>query len=291
MKTTLLPLITNCMSAFFSEDIIITGQQQVFGGDINTTYILFTNRGNYFLKSNSKAAAGFFEKEYNGLQLLRNKSLLTVPEPLLYGSVEKDSFFITEYLQKEAITGITWDLLGKGLAELHQHSQPAFGLHEDNFIGSLPQRNKPCDNWAEFYAAQRILPFVRQAFDHQKLSAADAKAAEQICERLGDIFPKEPPALLHGDLWNGNFMACCEGKPAVYDPAVYYGSREMDIAMTILFGGFHPEFYRQYEASYPLHAGWRQRVSLCQLYPLLMHLILFGGSYYNQVKRVLDEYQ
>lgn len=144
--------------------------------------------------------------------------------------------------------------------------------------------------WPEFYAEQRIMPLIRQAFDQRKCTQADVQLAEQFCKKLSALIPNESPALLHGDLWSGNRMFTANGEAAVYDPAVYFGHREMDIAMTLLFGGFDDYFYTIYNDVYPLQQGWRQRVAICQLYPLLVHLILFGGHYYNSVKTIIRQY-
>ncbi len=135
------------------------------------------------------------------------------------------------------------------------------------------------------------MPLLEQAAANNLCTVDDVKEAERIGSKLSSIFPDEPPALLHGDLWHGNVMACANNEAAIYDPAVYYGNREMDIAMSFLFGGFDKAFYHSYNDVYPLQKGWQQRLHLCQLYPLLVHLVLFGKGYYRRVKDILNEYK
>jgi len=131
---------------------------------------------------------------------------------------------------------------------------------------------------------------VMQLFNSNAFSKKDVTAAEKLCEKLNEVLPLEPPALLHGDLWSGNFMVTANGYAAIFDPAVYYGHREMDIGMTKLFGGFDQPFYDAYEEVYPLEKGWKQRLQLAQLYPILVHAILFGGHYIDKAKTILKYY-
>jgi fructosamine-3-kinase len=141
-----------------------------------------------------------------------------------------------------------------------------------------------------FYAFNRLLPLIRLAYDQQIVEKSMVQQVEALCKQLPQLFPVEPPALLHGDLWSGNFMVGSNGRACVYDPAVYYGHREMDLAMTRLFGGFDTRFYYAYQAVYPLQPEWQQRIGICQLYPLLVHLVLFGGNYYGSIKEILQSY-
>jgi fructosamine-3-kinase len=273
------------------QDIVIEQVQPVFGGDINSTFLLGTNAGRLFLKTNTAAPADMFEREYNGLQLLRATNAFTVPKPLAYGSEGDNTFLVMEYMAKGRPANNFWQQFGHGLAAIHNHTQNWFGLDENNYIGTIPQPNKHTDTWAGFYAQQRIMHLMQKALEQKSCSVNDVVLAEKLCTRFDTLFPKEPPALLHGDLWSGNFMAGEDGRPVIYDPAVYYGHREMDIAMTMLFGGFDKQFYHYYNEAHPLQAGWQQRVQLCQLYPLLVHLLLFGGHYYYSVMDVIKQYQ
>ena len=278
------------LSAVLQKEISIREIKTVYGGDINTTDIMITNEGKFFVKYNSFSTSDLFEKENNGLRLLQNRSRLKVPQPIVYGRIENLNFLVMEYIEKSAATAQTWQRLGEGIATLHRHTQPQFGLAEDNYIGSLPQQNRFAESWANFYA-QRIMPLFEQAQQQGKCLVNDVKKAEMLCKKCNQLFPSEAPSLLHGDLWNGNIMACRGDEVAVYDPAVYYGFREMDIAMTLLFGGFDAVFYTHYNEVYQLEKGWQSRVHLCQLYPLLVHLILFGSAYYSRVINVLKQYQ
>ncbi|MGC4235389.1 MAG: fructosamine kinase family protein, partial [Niabella sp.] len=153
--------------------------------------------------------------------------------------------------------------------------------------GGLQQVNTPCKSWADFYTNHRILPLVKTLADAKIFSAKDIKAAESFCASLDGFFPDEKPALLHGDLWGGNYFTTQNGLTSIFDPAVYYGHREMDIGMTRLFGGFSPEFYAGYNEIYPLKNGWEQRLGYSQLYPLLVHAVLFGGHYVSNVREIL----
>jgi fructosamine-3-kinase len=151
------------------------------------------------------------------------------------------------------------------------------------------QDNTPHPLWSPFYTQCRIMPFVRQLRDTGLLANRDVTAAENLCKELPSIFPRETPSLLHGDLWSGNFMFTVNG-PAIFDPAVYYGHREMDIGMSLLFGGFDEKFYESYNRVYPFAKGWRQRVPYAQLYPLLAHAVFFGGHYISSVEEILKPF-
>jgi fructosamine-3-kinase len=183
------------------------------------------------------------------------------------------------------------DRLGEGLAALHRFGTPGFGLDHDNFIGSLPQRNLPHARWSDFYWAERLEPQLSRAVAAGQASARLRSGLERLSARLPELVgPSEPPARLHGDLWGGNLHADAQGVPCLIDPAVYGGHREVDLAMMRLFGGFGERVFRAYEAAYPLAPGHAERVELYQLYPLLVHVNLFGGSYVNSVERSLARY-
>ena len=300
----ILSYIAQKLSTHFNQPVQITGHLRVFGGDINKTFQLKTNVGSFFLKLNNGHLKDLFEREFEGLQLLNQTRTIKIPEPILYGSfsgnviIEKKAipfnqaqiFLITGYIQNENPSKNFWQIFAHQLAGLHKHSSNHFGLSTNNYIGSLSQQNNSGDSWAEFYATQRIMPLMQLACEQNKCNKKEVSAVERLSGRLPNLFPAEQPALLHGDLWSGNFMSGTNGEPVIYDPAVYYGSREMDIAMSLLFGGFDKSFYRYYNEVFPLQPNWEQRVRLCQLYPLLVHLILFGGHYYSDVLDVIKAY-
>ena len=291
MKTEFLNYLQSELSRIKNKRIQITSTSQVFGGDINTTYTVTTNEEDYFIKLNTIAFIDMFKKEKDGLLLLRSAgTCLKIPEPILQDTFEQHCFLLMEYLEKGAESKNNWQQLATGLAQLHQTTQNHFGLNYNNYIGSLPQNNTPTNSWAEFYAQYRILQQIQQAFDQHKCTVTDIRLSEQFCTKLPDLIPEEPPAILQGDLWSCNRMSISNGEAAVYDPAVYFGHREMDIAMSLLFGGFDMHVYTVYNEVYPLQNGWRGRVDICQLYPLLVHLNLFGGYYYNAVKSILKRY-
>jgi fructosamine-3-kinase len=264
--------------------------KRVYGGDINETYRLTTNKGDFFVKMNDLVHGDMFEKELESLRLLKKASNDLFPEAILAGNSSERIFLVLELLEKGNITPASWKNFARNLAALHTQTHNRYGLPFDNYIGNLQQRNTFENTWHEFYSNHRILFLVRMAIDQAKLGNDDALLAAKLCQRLPDIFPEEKPALLHGDLWSGNFMITNTGDIKIFDPAIYYGHREMDIGMTMLFGGFDRSFYNHYNDFYPLEKNWQQRIGLCQLYPLLVHCILFGGHYVAAVKSIIRRY-
>ncbi len=261
----------------------------ISGGCINECYLLKTAGRKYFLKVNSAAKyPGMFQAEFKGLQLLRKANSFVVPEPLITCENEKLQFLLLEFIETGSVNNY-WYEAGKTLARQHSCSAEKFGLDFENYIGSLPQQNSYTDNFYEFFILRRIEPMLKMAIDRGSAEQNIAKNFENLFSRLHDNIPVEKPALLHGDLWSGNIMCSAMG-PVVYDPAVYYGHREADIAMTKLFGGFGDEFYNGYNNEFPLAKGWEQRIEIFNLYPLLVHVILFGGSYYQEVKQIIKRF-
>jgi len=240
------------------------------------------------VKWQSSAPAGFFRSEAVGLKSLAETK--TVRTPQVYGVSEAG--IVMEWLDQ--VSGAEWEMggrLGEEVAALHRVSRESFGFDEDNYVGAMPQVNRPTAGWTDFYRRFRLQPQFEEARRLGRLGPERSRLAERLMERLPEWIDdaEAEPSLLHGDLWGGNWLAAAGG-PALLDPAVYYGDREMDLAMARLFGGFPESFFAAYEASFPLRPGWRERLPLYQLYYLLVHLNLFGESYGPQVDRILRRY-
>ena len=258
-------------------------------GDINKCFCLFTARHRYFLKLNDAGSyPQMFEQEAAGLDALRNGSNLIVPKIINRGTCLNQQWLLLQWLEKTDSNITSLQAFGRSVAAMHSRQQRFFGWHTNNFIGSIKQVNTPHEGWAAFYTDCRISPLVRHLFNAGVFTRQDISRADRLCEKLESLLPIEPPALLHGDLWAGNYMIVKEGT-AIYDPAVYYGHREMDIGMTKLFGGFDNSFYDVYEEEYPLEKGWVQRLPIVQLYPLLVHAVLFGGHYISTCRQLLKK--
>jgi fructosamine-3-kinase len=181
-------------------------------------------------------------------------------------------------------------LLGKQLANLHLNKSKTFGFNTDNFIGTLPQSNTTHHNWVDFYVEERLVPQLKIAIQRHLLTPAEVPDLSTMKLKTVDIFKYVQPSLLHGDLWSGNYLISKDGIPYLIDPAAYYGHSEVDIAMSLLFGGFDNSFYEAYHAVIPKETDTIARIELYQLYYLLVHLNLFGSSYYNSVKRITNKY-
>lgn len=264
--------------------------RSVGGGSINAAYAFASGKEKYFLKINSaRRYPGMFATEAAGLKLLASAGALAVPQPLLCEQSGDEQLLVLTFLENSLDTGEYYYSLGRGLANLHKNTHEQFGLDHANYIGSLPQDNTRSASWNEFFVCRRIEPLLKQAIDSGSFAAGARRHFDSFFSRLDELFPKEKPALLHGDLWSGNKMNTTSG-PAIFDPAVYYGHREVDLAMTCLFGGFTGDFYSGYQEHFPLEKGWERRVELFNLYPLLVHTVLFGGGYAGDVLRVIKKF-
>ena len=229
--------------------------------------------------------------EADGLRWLAEPGAIAVPSVVAYGG--EPEVLVLEWIESGPTRPAAAELLGRGLAQLHAAGAPAFGAPRDGFIGPLPQPNQPVDSatWSEFWFTRRIEPFARRACDAGSLSPAAMDLVARLGARLADVAgPPEPPARVHGDLWSGNVLVDIGGAPWLVDPAAYGGHREVDLAMLTLFGSPGPAFFAAYEELHPLASGWRDRLPLWQLEPLLVHTILFGAGYATQALDVLRRF-
>lgn len=263
----------------------------ISGGCINTCLKLETSKGNFFLKLNGASAfPGMMAAEANGLKLLRDSNTFGVPNTLLQTNLNSIDFLLLEWIDQGAERTDFWEVFGKTLATLHRNTAPYFGLNHNNYIGSLLQNNTPNTNGIDFFINCRLEPQLRRAIDSKRLPKEAKARFQAVYTLLPNLFPDEPPALLHGDLWEGNYLIGPDGKPWLVDPSVYFGQREAEIAFTQLFGGFSHRFYEAYESVFQLMPGFQKRTELYNLYPLLVHVNLFGGSYANQVMGIVRKY-
>lgn len=287
----LIERLSEHLSAHVGTPVDVDRGTPVGGGSINDAYRLDTDHGAFFVKTNSADRfPSLFEAEADGLERLRKAAAIRVPEVIATGEDHDDAYLLLEHIGSSARKADFWEDFGRSLARLHQHSSDRFGLERANYIGSLKQVNTPHLEWSNFFLHCRLEPQVELARNKQRIGMGDVLRFERLYSKLASLFPKEAPALLHGDLWSGNFLTGAHGEPVLIDPAVYYGHREMDLAMTKLFGGFDAEFYAAYHAEQPLEQGWEERMDLCNLYPLLVHVNLFGGGYAAQVQALLKRF-
>lgn len=273
-----------------------TRVQYVGGGSINQAAKVEAGGRAYFLKWKTNAPPRFFEAEAYGLSLLRGAGAIRVPEVIGFGegSADQPAYLVLEWIEESRrAESLTFAVnFGRALANLHQVIGEAFGLDRDNFIGELPQHNRPTPDWVAFYRDRRIAPQVEIARARGRLNPDRERMLRKVMERMESLLDGagEVPSLLHGDLWSGNFLVADSHQPVIVDPAVYYGDREVEIAFTELFGGFPPGFLTAYDEAYPLPRGYARRRDLYQLYPLLVHLNIFGESYGHRVDAVCRSY-
>lgn len=261
----------------------------IAGGCINSAWRIEGCGQRYFVKLNDPGKLSMFEAEAECLRDLACNASLRVPAPICWGATAQHAYLVLEYLDLCNPTSQTWEALGRGLAEQHRRIQPRFGWQRDNTIGSTPQVNTWHDDWVTFWREQR-LGFQLKLAHHKGYRGSLQGKGEKLMAALERFFPAYRPAasLLHGDLWSGNCGADKDGKAVIFDPAVYYGDRECDLAMTELFGAFPPRFHTAYQESYPLDPGYGVRKTLYNLYHILNHANMFGNGYAAQAERMME---
>ena len=282
------PTIHAAINAATERPLRAPGQRAVGGGCINQAYVVESEGARYFVKLNEADTEDMFAAEAEGLQTLAASGAICVPAPLCWGVAGDAAYLVLEYLSLSH--GDCAERLGAQLAALHRHGATRHGWQRDNTIGATPQLNAPCADWCEFWRERRLgyqLQLAAQRGAGATLLRKGERLRDAVAEILGDHRPSA--SLLHGDLWSGNYGVLDDGQPVIFDPAVYYGDRETDLAMTELFGGFAPGFYRSYQAHYPLADGYPRRKILYNLYHVLNHFNLFGGGYAAQAERMMDQ--
>jgi fructosamine-3-kinase len=268
----------------------VVSARPLSGGDINEASLLTLDDGrSLFAKTNAAAAPAMFPAEARGLRWLAEAGALRIPRVVaVSGEEDGPSYLVLEHIGAGRRRPDFDVALGRGLAALHRFGAAQFGLDHDNFVGKLPQSNRPAATWADFYRDRRLEPRLRQAIDQGLASPRMRRDGARVLQRMEDLVgPPEPPARLHGDLWGGNLLVDEAGAPCLIDPAAYAGHREVDLAMMRLFGGFGARVFDAYAEAWPLAPGHEERVPLYQLYFLLVHVNIFGASYVSGVEDAL----
>jgi fructosamine-3-kinase len=270
----------------------VTACHGVAGGDINQAFrVELSDARRVFVKAKASAPAQFFELEARGLEWLRAAEAVSVPRVLGVGKCASLGFLALEWVSVGEKGSSFDEDFGRALAVLHCCSPASFGLERDNYIGSLVQSNQRCLGFPEFYASRRLIPQFELAASKGLFDPSTRERFDSLIQGLPSLLGEpEAPARLHGDLWSGNCLCGSDGRAWLIDPAVYGGHREMDLAMMRLFGGFSERVFHAYAERYPLSCGYRERVELMQLYPILVHVNLFGGSYVASARRVIERY-
>ena len=273
----------------------------VGGGSINETFRLESGDKYFFCKVNTAAKfPGLFQKEKNGLLFLQSCNVIRVPQVIWCGELENMQVLILEWIEEGLRSESFWKKFGEQLAMLHcwrsdgdrqTAVRAGFGFRENNYMGALPQGNTWTENWIEFFIHCRLQPQLDLAEKDGLVKKNDVDQFHSLYKKLEEIFSPEPPSALHGDLWSGNYLSSDSGVPVLIDPAVYFGHRSMDLGMTRLFGGFDQQFYESYHYHFPLPRNFEEQADVCNLYPLLIHLNLFGSGYLSSIRSILKAYR
>jgi protein-ribulosamine 3-kinase len=284
------PFVGETLRKILGSGVQIKNITNASGGCINNAIIIFTNKGDYFLKWNSEIFYEMFRVESLGLELLRKTGEVRIPEVLGLGTEFGKSFLLLEFINSGPASKSFWTEFGTSLAALHKTTNELYGLDHNNYIGRLDQKNAYKSDWVNFFIDNRLTPQIELALEKGILPFDYLKKFEELFKKLPDLLPEEKPALLHGDLWSGNFLTDQSGNPCLIDPAVYYGNREIEVSFTRLFGGFDKEFYHSYQEAFPLQQGFEERVDVYNLYPLLVHVNLFGSGYLSGISNTLKRF-
>jgi fructosamine-3-kinase len=285
--------ISDHISQSLNQTFQIKQKSSLGGGSINSAYKVTAENGHScFVKLNSASLEFMFQVEYDSLNelfqcLYKQNSSMQVPKPVCFGTSGSQSYLVLEYLP---MTGSgSGAAMGEALALMHRITASQFGWCQDNIIGSTPQSNRQHNDWLSFWREERMIPQFEMLYDKgysRQLKPLD----DRLLNNLEQLLTGHQPAasLLHGDLWSGNYAFDEQGRPVIFDPAIYYGDREADLAMTELFGGFGPDFYRAYNNSWPVDDGYKKRKTLYNLYHILNHANLFGSSYLSQAIGMME---
>lgn len=269
----------------------IRDARPISGGDIGESFCVSLDDGTrVFAKRYGEGPSEMPEAEARGLRWLAEAETIRIPA-VLATRTASPALIVLEWIDIGTPAQDFDEELGRALARLHATGADKFGFERDNFIGRLPQSNRAHESWVAFYAEERIANQLRRAAESGRVSSKFEQRTHALLERLPELAgPAECPARLHGDLWSGNLIVAADGSPCLIDPAVHGGHREMDLAMMKLFGGFSERVFDAYHEYQPLAPGFEERIPLWQLYPLLVHVNLFGGSYVDSAERVLRRY-
>jgi fructosamine-3-kinase len=267
--------------------------QPVGGGCINQALRMATSAGDFFIKWNVSAPSDMFQKEAAGLNEMAeaDNQFLVIPKVIwATKSNQQPGILLMEYLQPAINTNGYDEKLGRGIARLHRKTAANFGFHHNNYCGTTIQDNTWTDHWTEFFAHQRIWTLVQQIKNSRGMLAGELKIYERLVSKIPQLLSHQTvPSLIHGDLWSGNYLYTAKGS-ALIDPACYYADREMELGMMQLFGGFSVKVWNAYQEEFPLPDGWQERIHLYQLYHVLNHHLLFGGSYGWQAVEIAKKY-
>lgn len=264
--------------------------QFFYGGNFNLAVKVKVTEGNYFIKWNQGDHDGMFESEAKSLQLLHSQGILSIPKIINYGKILDKEYLMMEFLEAGFQQANYWEDFGQKLALLHQQTNTRFGLDFNNYIGALPQSNEWMDNGVDFFIEKRLKIQVGKALYERRITPELGDKFEALFEKIPSLIPNHAPSLLHGDLWSGNVMTDAQGLVALVDPACYYGLREAELAFTTMFGGFEDTFYQAYSEVMPIEKGFAERIPLYNLYPLMVHVNLFGGGYLHAVEKILKRF-
>ncbi|CCQ56243.1 MULTISPECIES: fructosamine kinase family protein [Crocosphaera] len=280
--------ISQHISETTGKPFTVERQKSVSGGCINQGYCLIGSDIKYFVKINHASKVEMFAAEALGLKEMAQTQTIRVPKPICWGMTERSSYIVLEWLEFGSSHNSAWEEMGIKLAKMHNYQgENKFGWSENNTIGSTPQVNNWTDTWSDFFANHRIGFQLKLANRKGGNFGNYNQIVDKVRQILASIEPK--PSLVHGDLWSGNVAVTDAGEPVILDPATYYGDREVDLAMTELFGGFPAAFYRGYNEVFPLDKGYKKRKTLYNLYHILNHFNLFGGGYGSQANFMIQE--